>query len=154
MILGIDPGTHCGWAIIDSDGAFLTSGEWNLTGSRFDGAGMRYIRLHKHLADILDSLKVDLVAYEEVRRHIGTDAAHVYGAIVGLIQRECEARNIPYTGIPVGTVKKHATGKGSGKKEAMLGAARARWPDRTWSTKDNNEIDARFIAECGVKEMT
>ncbi len=37
-----------------------------------------------------------------------------------------ELRGIPYEGVPVGTIKRHATGKGNAAKEAMIAAARAR----------------------------
>lgn len=88
---------------------------------------MRYLRARRYLAEILDGHNVTAVAYEEVRRHMGVDAAHVYGGIVAVIGEECERRKLPYRGIPVGTVKKLATGKGNADKVAMVGAANARW---------------------------
>jgi Holliday junction resolvasome RuvABC endonuclease subunit len=90
----------------------------------------------------MDAFRPEVVIVEEVRRHLGTDAAHVYGAIVGAIQEECEVRVVPYQGIPVGTIKKQATGKGSANKEAMVAAAKARWPE---FDGDDNEADARWI---------
>ena len=40
--------------------------------------------------------------------------------------------------MPVGTIKKHATGRGNARKDAMLAAARA----RGHSPADDNEADA------------
>ena len=43
-----------------------------------------------------------------------------------------------YQGVPVGTIKRHATGKGNAPKEAMIAAARA----HGFSPADDNEADA------------
>jgi Holliday junction resolvasome RuvABC endonuclease subunit len=45
---------------------------------------------------------------------------------------------VPYQGVPVGTIKKHATGRGNADKQAMVAAARA----RGFSPADDNEADA------------
>jgi Holliday junction resolvasome RuvABC endonuclease subunit len=52
-----------------------------------------------------------------------------------------ELRGIPYQGVPVGTIKRHATGRGNADKEAMIAAARA----RGFSPADDNEADAIAI---------
>lgn len=140
-ILAIDPGTKCGWAI-KVDG-HVVSGVWDLSPRRHEGGGMRYLRVLRHLEEICEtSAKPGMVVYEEVRRHAGTDAAHVYGGIIATIQAYCENRKIPYTGIPVGTIKKTATGKGNANKEAMLEAAARQWPG--YQCADDNEADARW----------
>lgn len=142
-ILAFDPGTKCGWCCRHSEDR-IDSGVWNLKGGRFEGGGMRFLRLRGYLRELLDNTQPALVAFEEVRRHMGTDAAHVYGGILAVITEECEVRQIPYHGIPVATVKKYATGKGNAKKDAMMMAAKAKWGREF---KDDNEADARWIAE-------
>jgi hypothetical protein len=52
-----------------------------------------------------------------------------------------ELRGVPYEGVPVGTIKRHATGKGNAPKQAMIAAARA----RGYSPEDDNEADAIAI---------
>ena len=47
-------------------------------------------------------------------------------------------RGVPYQGVPVGTIKRHATGKGNAPKVAMIAAARG----RGYSPADDNEADA------------
>ena len=148
IIVAIDPGTNCGWAVW-RDGHVTDSGTWNLKGGRFEGGGMRYLRLRSHFRVLLDIAAPDEVAFEEVRGHKGTDAAHIYGGVVATITEEGEAREIPYQGIPVGTVKRHATGKGNSDKAAMVRAAQERWPG--WHG-DDNEADARWIAETAAAE--
>ena len=128
LILGIDPGTKCGWAILDG-GRRVASGVWDLSAKRHEGGGMRYVRLRGYLREVFESSKIEAVAYEEVRRHMGVDAAHVYGGITAVISSVCESwkPKIPYRAIPVGTVKKLATGKGNASKGQMIEAARERF---------------------------
>ena len=45
---------------------------------------------------------------EEVRRHAGTDAAHVYGGLMATLTAWAELRGVPYEGVPVGTIKRFA----------------------------------------------
>jgi len=132
-ILAIDPGTRCGYALSPNE-----SGVWNLSPHRHEGGGMRFVRLKNYLMTICEG--VNIVVYEEVRRHLGTDAAHIYGGIVAIIQEHCEHNKIPYQGVPVGTIKKYFTGKGNSNKEVMLTAARAKWPDL--DIIDDNQADA------------
>ena len=98
------------------------------------------MRLH----DWLKSMgSLGRVYFEEVRGHKGTDAAQIYGGLVAIITEFCEANRIPYAGIPVGTVKKHATGKGNSGKDLMIQAARERWPGQ--EIEDDNQADALWI---------
>ena len=98
-ILAIDPGTHCGYALSPFE-----SGVWNLSVGRHEGGGMRFVKLRSYLVKASEG--VELLVYEEVRGHKGTDAAQVYGGIVAIIQEHCEQLGIPYQGVPVGTIKK------------------------------------------------
>ena len=52
-----------------------------------------------------------------------------------------ELRGVPYQGVPVGTVKRHATGRGNASKEEMIVAAHA----RGFRPSDDNEADALAI---------
>lgn len=145
--IGIDPGTRCGWAVLADDGARIASGTWDCSVRRGEGAGFRYVRLTRYLGELLEAHPASRVAYEDVRRHMGTDAAHVYGAIVGEIQRVCEERKLPYCSVPVGVVKKHATGKGNAQKDAMVMAATVRWQCRVPWAIGEDEADALFVAD-------
>jgi len=145
-IIGIDPGTSCGWAVYDGT---WTSGVWDLKPNRFEGGGMRFLRLRKYLRELILTTHPEALYYEEVRRHMGTDAAHIYGGILAIIESECEVMALPYAGVPVGKVKKFATGKGNASKADMIAAAKERW--RGWEG-DDNEADARWIAAAGLGE--
>ncbi len=147
-ILALDLGTSTGWAIRGHD-ALITSGTVSLRRpGRFDGGGMRYLRFTNWLTEI-DRLSGPIAAiwFEEVRRHVGTDAAHVYGGLMATLTAWAELRGIPYQGVPVGTIKRHATGKGNADKDAMVAAARA----RGFSPADDNEADAIAILHWAIE---
>lgn len=143
--IGIDPGTHCGWAVLNEARNVVASGVWDLRPRRHEGGGMRFVRARKHLDELLSTFPSAIVGYEEVRRHMGVDASHVYGGIVACIGQACEAQAVPYTGIPVGTVKKRATGKGNADKEAMIESAANQF---RIAIEDDNHADALWIAVC------
>lgn len=98
---------------------------------------MRYLRFSQWLKEI-KTHEFDAVFYEEVRRHSAVDAAHVYGGLMATLTAWCEDRSVPYTGVPVGTIKKHFTGKGNANKAVMQVTARA----RGYNPCDDNEADA------------
>lgn len=122
-ILALDLGTSCGWAI-SRDQAPYISGVLDLSPGRYSGGGMRFVRFGNELTTLLNA-RIDRVVFEEVRRHLGVDAAHIYGGLLAVLTAECERRSIPYEGVPVATIKKHATGKGNADKKAMVEAASA-----------------------------
>lgn len=152
--LALDLGTHCGWALV-ADGYVLGSGTWTLQNDRqrrFEGAGMKWLRLRTLLGDAVAGRCIDRVVVEEVRRHAGVDAAHAYGGALAVVSAFCEAEHIPYEAYSVATIKKHATGKGNAKKEAMVEAARARWPAIT--IVDDNHADALWLASLATTKET
>jgi Holliday junction resolvasome RuvABC endonuclease subunit len=67
--------------------------------------------------------------------------------LLAILQAECEAKELPYSGIPVGTIKKRATGKGNASKEEMVAAAKLKWPGEI--IVDDNQADALWILEAG-----
>ena len=150
-ILGIDTGTKCGWALLSTPKG-IQSGVWNLAPGRHEGGGMRFLKLRHQLDSLLQSDSEPLmVFYELVRGHRGTDAAQIYGGIVGLLTGWCEEHGIPYSGLPVQTIKKHATGKGNAKKDAMIESATKHF---SFSPKDDNEADALWIMDLGRKQLS
>ena len=88
-----------GWALRAHDG-LITSGTVSFRPSRYDGGGMRYLRFTNWLTE-LDQLSGPIAAiwYEEVRRHAGTDAAHVYGGLMATLTAWAELRGVPYQGV-------------------------------------------------------
>ncbi|MCE8556335.1 hypothetical protein KBY29_18630 [Ruegeria pomeroyi] len=141
VVLALDLGTTTGWSLQAADG-LITSGTVSFRPSRYDGGGMRYLRFANWLTE-LDRLSGPIAAiwFEEVRRHLGTDAAHVHGGLLAVLTSWGELRGVPYQGVLVGTIKRHATGKGNAPKQAMIDSARK----RGFSPADDNEADAIAI---------
>ncbi|WP_273758735.1 endonuclease [Bartonella sp. AU55XJBT] len=107
-----------------------------------------YLRFKRWLTEIKQTAgNIDAVYFEEVRRHVGTDAAHVYGGLLATLTAWCEHHQIPYEGIPVCTIKKVTTGKGNASKEEIIKAIRA----KGHAPCDDNEADALAILHL-VKE--
>jgi len=139
-ILALDLGTSMGWAL--RLGTDSHSGTVSFRPSRYDGGGMRYLRFRHWLDQLaVECALPEAVYFEEVRRHAATDAAHIYGGLLATLTSWCEQRRIPYQGVPVGTIKRHTTGKGNADKQAVIAAVRA----RGYSPADDNEADAIAI---------
>ncbi len=137
-VLALDLGTATGWALRTRDDR-ITSGTITFKSSRFEGGGMRYLRFHGWLREMLDLVgPIDRIVFEEVRRHMGTDAAHVFGGLLATLTAWAELNSIPYEGVPVGTIKRFATGKGNADKAAVIAAMQA----RGFHPADDNEADA------------
>ena len=147
-ILALDLGTTTGWALRGSDG-HITSGSESFRPQRFEGGGMRFLRFKRWLTEIKQSCdEIDCLHFEEVRRHVSTDAAHAYGRFLATLTAWCEHHQIPYQGVPVGTIKKHATGKGNASKDEMVASARA----RDHAPTDDNEADALALLHWAIKQ--
>ena len=146
-ILAFDLGTRTGWSRNLTTGQYVY-GTLDLRGGRYAGGGMRYVLLGNELVTLLHD-GIDLVVYEEVRRHLGVDAAHVYGGLLAVLTAACEKRKIPYQGVPVQTIKKHATTKGNADKAAMIAAASTMTVALSGLTSD--EADAICLLDYAVK---
>lgn len=111
---------------------------------------MRYLRFKHWLTEVKQTSDgIDAVYFEEVRRHLGVDAAHAYGGFMAHLTAWCEHHQIPYQGIPVGTIKKHATGKGNASKDEMIAAMKALGHSPT----DDNEADALALLHYALTQQ-
>lgn len=155
MLLGLDPATVCGWALISTGAAPLPghpvgrvrSGRWKLRRGKHEG--QRYLDLEMHLAAHLDG--VTAIAVEDVKAHKGTAAAHVYGGLRKLIAKVACKEGLPLYPVSVGAVKKLATGNGKASKGDMIRAFTALVGA---PPVDDNEADALFVALQGWRLHT
>ena len=137
-LLSLDLGTSTGWAISTAQG-LISSGSVRFKHDRWQGGGMRFVKFMLFLNGLNQAAgPLDLVFFEEVRRHLGVDAAHAYGGFMAHLTAWCEKEAIAYEAVPVGTIKRHATGRGNACKNLMMKAAR----DRGHQPVDDNEADA------------
>jgi hypothetical protein len=138
VMLALDLGTTTGWALRSADRT-VVSGTVSFRPSRYDGGGMRYVRFRGWLDQLdQDAGQLTEIYFEEVRRHVGTDAAHLYGGFLATLTAWAEQRGIAYQGVPVGTIKRHVAGKGNADKDAVIAAVRA----KGFKPTDDNEADA------------
>lgn len=140
-ILALDLGNKTGYALYD--GKFTLSNTANHKNSKLD-VGHQYLNFSGWLKDlIVDFDSDDEIYYEDVRRHLGTDAAHVYGGYLAILQSLCYLKGIRPVGVAVGTIKKNWTGKGNATKQQMIAEAKRRGFDPV----DDNEADALAILD-------
>ena len=140
-LLALDLGQQTGWALRQATG-LITSGSHGFKPGHFEGGGMPLLRFAAWLDELHGRAgPLGLVFFEEVRAHKGTAAAHTYGAFSGQLSAWCERHGVTYQGVPVATIKKHATGKGNAGKDLVIAAMRA----RGFAPADDNEADALAI---------
>lgn len=148
--LCVDLGTTTGYAV--GDNSAMISGVWKLKHGRFEGGGMRFVKFRTMLNELRDafpaSSPITHVFFEEVRRHQGVDAAHVYGGLMAVLTGWCEEQKLSYSGVPVGTIKSHWTGKGNASKDMMMAEAHR----RNLNPVDDNEADAIAIFDWAKNE--
>lgn len=149
VILCLDLGTQCGWALIGADDQ-VSAGTVSFAPRNGEGPGMRFARFRRWLIELKSAHgQIDAVHYEDVRRHIGTQAAHVYGGLLAVLMMWAEHHRIPHHGVGVGQIKKHATGHGNAKKPAMIAAMRA----RGYSVIDDNAADALALLDYVISKQ-
>jgi hypothetical protein len=145
-ILALDLGTTTGWARCSRDGT-VHSGSEKFAPRRLEAAGQRWLKFRSFLADQRAAAggEIHAVYFEDVKRHAGTTAAHVYGGFLAMLEAWCAANNVRMVGLGVGTVKVHWTGKGNADKDAMVAAAKV----RGHAPVDDNHADALAILSLG-----
>ena len=148
VILALDLGQCTGWAVRNRDGA-IASGTHEFRPGGFEGGGMIWLRFRSSLQEIDEtSGGVGVVVFEEVRRHLGTTSAHVFGGFLAHLTAWAEANRIPYQGVPVGTIKRHVTGKGNADKQAVIEAVRR----LGFAPSDDNEADALALLHWAIAQ--
>src|SRR4029453_8396067 len=146
-ILALDLGQKTGWAVRNADGA-TARGTGEFKPGRFEGGGMVYLRFRAWLQEVDETAGgIGAVYFEEVRFHRGVTAAHAYGGFLAHLTAWAEMFKIPYRGVPVGTIKRHVTGRGNADKEAVVAAVRALGFDPV----DDNEAHAPALLDWALK---
>jgi Holliday junction resolvasome RuvABC endonuclease subunit len=135
-VLALDLGTKMGWALsrCGGFGESVTHGVENLQ------PFPKGPRAHRFAAfqEWLEPTPADVIVYEDIKRHAGTAAAHMWGAWEGILLAHCIRNGIPAHVLGVGEIKKHATGKGNAPKNDVIAAMQA----RGFSPEDDNDADA------------
>lgn len=137
-ILALDIATKTGWAMGDNDvpaaGGILVTAKGKMSA---ENDARRY---HEFATFLSTFLCVDAIAWEQVRRHVGTQAAHVYGGLLAIAKAHAYKCMLAMLPVGVGEIKKFATGKGNAKKEDVIDAMSKRYP--SIEIVDDNHADA------------
>lgn len=155
LVVGLDLGTNCGFAVLDGQKR-LKSGTWHLwhpRKDRFNRPWNRWTRFQTALDRLLvqvdfwhNSADQFIVGFEDVHRHTGTRAAHVYGALRAMTEMIEVNYNALVVPISVSAWKRAACGKGNADKAAYIAAMNKRFKMRM-DKKREDEAAALGVAE-------
>ena len=141
-VLGIDLGLTLGYALVNV-AAQSTTPTVETSGSVRVGSRRSE---HVHLERLVRDLRPSVVAYEDVRRHNATAAAHVYGGAKAALLRVAAEYELPVVPVPVAHAKQRASGKGNARKGQMVAAAEV-----YLGVCGEDEADALFVALVGLE---
>jgi Holliday junction resolvasome RuvABC endonuclease subunit len=150
-VLGVDPGTQTGWAIV-RDGKVLGSNTVSFSAYADKGYGAMFVVFRAFLTWAQDRYgPLTAIAYE-LPFSRGAFTTRITTGMAAHVQERCAAwQCIP---IPVNTMtlKKFATGSGKAKKpEMMLASYQYLTPKRDAQTVSEHEADAIHIARWGYR---
>lgn len=147
-ILALDCGTKAGWAS-EVDGR-IESGVQDFGLKRGESKGIRFLRFNTWLNKMLELVKPHIVVYEMAHLR-GGHATEILVGMTTRIEEFCESKNIEYSSVHSGTLKRFATGKGNASKEDMMRAATLKF-GRVIDSDD--EADALLILGWAKQEFT
>lgn len=139
-ILALDLGTKTGYALRRRDDTIIHGTEI-FTPRKSWSPGQKWQRYRTWLSALIVREQVHVIAYEEVRRHAGTLAAHAYGGFLAMLEMTADQHNVELRCESVGGIKKAWTGKGNADKDAMVAEAKR----RGFRVADDNNADALAI---------
>lgn len=151
-ILGLDPGAHFGWAIIEADGGsvrYVAGGTKEHRLRSKDPKAKRWADCSAWIASLLAQYRPDDVNIESVRRHAGVLAAHAYGFYRYTAEARCYEAGIPCRSMEVSEWKKAACGVGKGRKDSVAAAVAELFPEIEIQSDDHS--DAIGIAIAGLR---
>ena len=158
--IALDLGTRLGVAVYDARRCGLSDcvdvSSLNLTPRDGEGAGMRPLRFERFLVDLLDPGRhagggpVTWVAYERVHAHVGVQAAHVYGQLMGVLMSRCEQAGVLYRAVPVSMGKFAATGNGAARKPDVLDAVHGHFRSVSRRVRSNTRISEDEADALGI----
>lgn len=149
-LLGIDPSTACGFAVLRPDGTRVQSGVWQLS-RKGDHAGARFVRVQEHLSSLRATWPAIVSVAYEVPGRFDTQAAYlaVYG-IATHVESWCEREGLHYAAFAPAEVKRAAGCKGNAGKPEMIAAMGRRF---ALEHLTDDEADALACALAGLADL-
>lgn len=156
-ILALDLGTKTGWALL-KDGV-VTQGTWRLatpkevTQQKRDGldrcCDIRFARLQAYLSGLG---QIDHCYFEDVQFSVSTGQTQLWAGFRTLVI--LMHPRVQLKAVPVGTLKKYATGSGNADKDAMKRALVGTVKPEVLEAMDDNAVDAYHLltmARCDLQ---
>lgn len=152
ILLALDQSSKVTGYAIFIDGALDHHGKINLTS---ESIGVRLVQFKKAIIDIIDSFKVDKIAFEDIQLQstVGNNVKtyKILAEVFGVIHELCEELNIPYEIVPSVTWKSALNIKGKTRPEQKANAAD--YVNITYNIKPTqDECDAICIGTYVVKK--
>ena len=175
VALGLDLATNCGYAyaVHRTPAAWEFNpwqmGVWDLAAGRYDTGGIIFLKLRRFLYEVNPAL----VFYEDVKYTPAeaitkfnaaqalaraATSAELIGALKMTLVAWCTDHKVDCTGVPIGTIKKLATGKGNANKELVIEACNQTFgtnfdPTAYKTTGADNVADAAWVLRTGLDEF-
>lgn len=148
-LVGIDPSTSCGFAVLRADGSRVQSGTWQLKRNG-DGDGARFVRVQQHLDALLATFPDIASVAVELPGRFDTQAAYlaVYG-IATHVMSWCERNEMHYAAFAPAEVKCAAGCKGNADKLGVTSAMERRFGE----VLGPDEADALACGLAGLVEL-
>ena len=142
MILCLDLGTVTGWALGDQSSTQSGRIEFKPRAKSYAEDGTRYLAFRAWLQNFKTRHNaITAVYYERVSFVSTLLQIQCWAGLRATLLAFCEQHQIRCEGVPVGTIKKSATGKGNAEKKHMKAWA----VQNGFSPADDNEADALAI---------
>lgn len=110
----------------------------------------RLVWARDRFSDLLEEYKVELFVPEEYAFASSKSRAHGIGEAGGIIKAEVYERGIDTYNVPIGTLKKYATGSGNANKDAMRFHANQ---DRGFYAMNEDVADAFWLQDFGQRVL-
>lgn len=167
-ILGLDLGSRIGWSIIEcgesyreTEHGFLDLVDGDTSSKRSQsvkkiaacygtdarGYDPRPVKLFRVVQELIEKYQITDIAFEDVQFHNSTAQSHLWASLRGVMWAAAGDRPIGWHAIPVGTIKKFATGRGDASKTMMMNALLGLGLCIT----DDNEADAIWVGLCAAE---
>lgn len=171
-ILGLDLGTSCGYSycFINKDNISkprVYAGQLDLSAGPYDSGAIRFVKLRHFLA----AIKPDMVAFEDVKytppkmgfQSVGAIIARAatacewFGALKSTLCTWCEENGVANVGIPIGAIKKRATGRGNANKVDIINACNKEFgfdfdPESYDSSGVDNIADSVYVCSLLIEQ--
>lgn len=142
-IMGLDPSSNTGYAILDEDGNLVKAGtvHFKPQPDRFE----RYEKYEHKIYRLICDYEVDLVIVEgfSFAGKFNNSFQYELGTVYRMMMYK---HDIMFVEVPPTSLKKFVTGKGNSKKDLIMLAVYKNWD---FDPADDNEADAYGLAQFG-----